>query len=90
MFEVKKGSKSFEALMRSYKTEASMSGILLEARKGAHFTGKPNKTRRRKSALTRIETRAKTEYRRKTGKLSKKELELMARRAAKAGKFGNK
>lgn len=88
MFEVKKGSRSFEALMRAYKTEAANSGIQLEARKGAHFTSKPNKTRRRKSALTRIETREKTEYRRKRGKLSKKELELMARRAAKAGKFG--
>lgn len=88
MFEVKKGSKSFEALMRAYKTEVSMSGVQLEARKGAHFTGKPNKTRRRKSALTRIETREKTEYRRKRGKLSKKELELLARRAVKAGKFG--
>lgn len=87
MFKVEKGSKSFEALMRAFKTEGANNGITLETRKRAHFTGKPNKTRRRKSALTRIEARAKTEYRKKNGKLSKKELEVLARRAAKAGKF---
>lgn len=90
MFEVKKGSKSFEALMRAFKTEGASSGITPEARKRTHFVSKPNKTRRRKSALARIETREITEYRRKRGKLSKKELELMARRAAKTSKFGNK
>lgn len=74
--------------MRRTKQKWQSSGRILEARKGQYFTGDRSKSTRRKSALARIELKGQMEYKRKTGKLSKKELADYARRAA--GKSGNK
>lgn len=76
-------NESFEAFMRRTKQAWQSSGLILEARKGQYFTGNPTKNARRKSALTRLESKARMEYKRKTGKLSKKELATYSRRTSK-------
>jgi len=70
----RKKNESFEGFMRRTKQKWQQSGRILEARKGQYFATASNKGARRKSALARIELKGKIEYKRKTGKLSKKEM----------------
>lgn len=79
----RKKNESFEAFMRRTKQKWQQSGRILEARKGQYFAGGKNKNARRKSALARIELKGQMEYKRKTGKLSKKELADYSRKSGK-------
>jgi ribosomal protein S21 len=79
----RKKNESFEAFMRRTKQKWQQSGRILEARKGQYFTTQKNKNARKKSALASMKLKGQMEYKRKTGKLSKKELAEYAKRAGK-------
>ncbi len=66
--------EQFEGYMRRVKRAWQSSGRIIESKKRQYFKGKSTKAARRKSALSRIETKGRMEYKRNTGKLSKKEL----------------
>lgn len=70
MVEIKRRKgESFESLLRRFTRRVQVSGRLLEARKYRFHTKEPNRTKKRASALRRLELRAKREYLLKVGKL---------------------
>ena len=79
---LRKKGESFDAFLRRTKKSWQDSGRIFEVRKGQVFTGKRTKRARRQSALARIGKKARMEYLKNTGKMSKKDLETY-RRAAK-------
>jgi ribosomal protein S21 len=70
MVEIKRRKgESFESLLRRFTRRVQVSGRLLEARKYRFHTKEPNRTKKRASALRRLEVRAKRDYLIKVGKL---------------------
>lgn len=70
MAEIKrKKNESFEAFMRRVKKRWQQSGKILQVKKIRYYTGTQSKTRRKKSALHRIEKSEKIEYLKKIGRL---------------------
>lgn len=61
--------ESFESLLRRFTRRVQVSGKLLEAKKYRFHAKKPNRTKKRASALRRLEIRAKRDYLLKVGKL---------------------
>ncbi len=68
----KKG-ETFEAMFRRFTRRIQDSGKVLTLRADRYHTKKPSKTRRRDSAVRRIEIGVKREYLLKTGKLVEEE-----------------
>ncbi len=84
MSEIKRHkNEQFEGYMRRVKKGWQSSGRILESKKRQYFKGKPTKNARRKSAVSRIETKGRMEYRRNNGKMSKKELAEYQKRNSK-------
>ncbi len=74
MAEVRrKKGESFEGLYRRFQRRTQESGKLLQAKKVRFHAPSLTKTKRKKSALHRIETRARLLYLAKIGKLSPEE-----------------
>lgn len=70
MAEIKRRkTESFEAFMRRVKKRWQQSGKILQVKKVQYFTGKPSKTRRKKSALHRLAMSEKITYLKKIGRL---------------------
>ncbi|KKW32987.1 MAG: 30S ribosomal protein S21 [Candidatus Uhrbacteria bacterium GW2011_GWA2_53_10] len=70
MVEIKRRKgESFESLLRRFTRRVQVSGRLLEARKYRFHTKDPNTTKKKASALRRMEIRAKRDYLIKVGKL---------------------
>ncbi len=70
MLEVKrKKGETFDALLRRFQRRMQSSGKVLQAKKIRFHKKDPNKTRRRDSALRRVEKGATYAYLAKTGKL---------------------
>lgn len=70
MLEVKrKKGETFDALLRRFQRRMQSSGKVLQAKKIRFHKKDPNKTRRRDSALRRVEKGATYAYLAKTGQL---------------------
>lgn len=79
--EVKrKKGESFEAVFRRFTRRVQQSGKTLTVRAGRFLSKKPNKNRKRDSALRRLEMGAKREYLLKTGKVKEEDLMPTRRR----------
>lgn len=70
----RKKGESFEALFRRFSRRVQQSGKNLTVRASRFLAKKPNKNRKRDSALRRLEMGAKREYMLKTGKITEEEL----------------
>lgn len=69
MAEIKRRkNESFEAFIRRVKKRWQQSGKILQVKKVRFFTGKPSKTRRKKSALHRLAMAEKITYLKKIGR----------------------
>ena len=60
--------ESFDGLLRRFTRRVQVSGKLIESRKFRFHSKEPNQTRKRASALRRIEAREEREYLIKVGK----------------------
>lgn len=65
----RKKGESFEGLYRHFSRRVQQSGCVLELKKGRFHAVKPSKTKRKQSALRRLQVRAKREYLAKIGQL---------------------
>ena len=64
--------ESFESLLRRFTRRIQVSGKMLEARKYRFHSKDPNSTKKKASALRRLELKAKREYLIKVGKYVEK------------------
>ena len=81
MSEVKrKKGESFESLLRRFNRRLIQSGKILQAKKVRFNKKGLNKTKRRASALRRIEIQDQREYMIKTGKLREEDFKKSYRR----------
>ncbi len=70
MVDVKRRKgESFESLLRRFTRRVQLSGKMLEARKYRFHSKEPSRTKKKASALRRLELREKREYLLKTGQL---------------------
>jgi ribosomal protein S21 len=69
----RKKGETFEAMFRRFTRRIQDSGKVLTLRAERYHAKKPNRNRRRDSAVRRIEMGAKREYLLKTGKLVEEE-----------------
>lgn len=71
VYAIRKPKETTASLLRRFTKNIQQSGLLLEARKGRFYKGKPSKRARKDSALRRIEL--KKEYARlvKLGRIKK-------------------
>lgn len=68
MVELKRRKgESFESFLRRFTRRVQLSGSLLEARKYRFHAKTPNKTKKKASAMRRLELRKTREYLLKTG-----------------------
>ena len=72
--------ESFESLLRRFTRRVQVSGKLLEAKKNRYYTKTPNQTKKKASALRRLELRTKRDYLLKVGKLVEERPRRGARR----------
>ena len=74
MSEIKrKKGESFESFLRRVKRQWQRSGKLIQAKKVQFYEPRKSKNVKRKHAVKRAQTEAKTEYLRKIGKLPPEE-----------------
>ncbi|MFA6522444.1 MAG: 30S ribosomal protein S21 [Patescibacteria group bacterium] len=69
----RKKGESFEAMFRRFTRRVQQSGKTLDVRAGRFFTRTPNRNKRRKNALRRLEMGEKREYLIRTGKLKEED-----------------
>lgn len=62
-------NESNERLIRRFSRRIQTSGLLLRAKRRAHFERPKNESQKKKDALRRLAARAKEEYLRKIGEL---------------------
>ncbi len=66
----RRDNESNERLIRRFSRRIQTSGLLLRAKRRAHFERAKNETQRKKDALRRLAARTRDEYLRKIGELS--------------------
>jgi len=66
----RRDNESNERLIRRFSRRIQTSGLLLRAKRRAHFEPVKNESQRKKDALRRLAARTRDEYLRKIGELS--------------------
>lgn len=70
---LRRKNESFEGLFRRFNRRVQLSGQLLEAKKIRYREDEPNETRKKNSALRRVQIAEDRAYKIKTGQLKEEE-----------------